>query len=118
MCSLSRYLDLRIGYHAGTFPQLFSNQSTEASPADGYWLNHDFLKINRLRPAFQEIKKFLARTDEVLIMDIHRFPTGNFHKNPDRHNKLINVIVSMFGPWMAPRSFGYDVTLNKLWSTG
>ncbi|CAG0912539.1 unnamed protein product [Notodromas monacha] len=103
-----RYLDLRIGYYSTATPN-----STASDPVDFFWLNHDFLKINKLRPALRAIKKFISNTQEIVILDIHRFPVGNFDSFPERHERLIDILVSTFGPWMAPRSMVFVTPFVK-----
>ncbi len=57
-----RYLDLRVGYYEHT-PEKF-------------WVVHDIVKINPLYLVVQDVRKFLKDTNEIVILDFHRFPKG------------------------------------------
>jgi hypothetical protein len=57
-----RYLDLRIGYYENT-PEKF-------------WIVHNFVKMNPLYVTVQDVRKFVRETNEIVIMDFHRFPEG------------------------------------------
>ena len=37
---------------------------------------HDFVKMNPLYVVIQDVRKFLKETNEIVIMDFHRFPKG------------------------------------------
>ena len=57
-----RYLDIRVGYYRNT-PEKF-------------WIVHNFIKMIPLYEVLQAVRKFLLSTQEVLVMDFHRFPKG------------------------------------------
>ena len=39
-------------------------------------LVHDFVKMNPLYVVIQDVRKFMKETNEIVIMDFHRFPHG------------------------------------------
>ena len=41
-----------------------------------YYSVHDFVKMNPLYVVIQDVRKFLKETNEIVIMDFHRFPKG------------------------------------------
>ena len=57
-----RYLDLRV--------------SLDATTPEKYWIAHDFVKMNPLYKVVQDIRRFVQNSNEILIMDFHRFPDG------------------------------------------
>lgn len=79
-----RYLDLRVGYYKN----------------DGFYLNHDLIRITPLRPALQQIRKFLELTDEIVIVDFHRFPYPTDFTD-DIHYMLLQMIYEELGQFFA-----------------
>lgn len=96
-----RHFDLRIGYY-------YKENGT-------FWLNHEFLKIHPFSVALKQIKEFLLATNEILVLDFHRFPVG-FRSHTERYREFIQYITGELGDYMIPRSYGHNVTLNQLWS--
>jgi hypothetical protein len=95
-----RYLDLRIAYYPD---------------ADNvWWLNHDTWRMNPFAPALQDIIDFLEATDELLILDFHRFPIG--FTSVDVHQSFITYLTDQLGSYMLPLDAGYDVTPNQMWN--
>ena len=41
-----------------------------------FCLVHDFVKMNPLYVVIQDVRKFMKETNEIVIMDFHRFPHG------------------------------------------
>lgn len=86
-----RYLDLRIGYYGN----------------EGFYINHDFIRIMPLMPALKQIKKFMELTDEIVILDFHRFPYPS-QPNAEIHELLTNIIYSELGAFAYPRTSGKE----------
>jgi len=95
-----RYLDLRVGHYTNT-PEKF-------------WIVHDFVKMNPLYVVVQDVRKFLKETNEIVIMDLHRFPHG-FEKT-SRHLELVEYLEGELGEFMAPDWIWENVTPNDLWN--
>lgn len=98
-----RHFDLRIGYYSETPEKL--------------WLNHNFVKVHPLAEAVDNFKKFLNSTQEILLLDVHRFPVG-FTNRIERHQELIEYLTRELGDYMLSPSVGYDVTLEAIWKSG
>lgn len=82
-----RYLDLRIGYYKN----------------DGFFINHDLIRITPLRPVLKQIRKFLDVTDEIVIVDFHRFPYPTDFTQ-DIHELLLEMIYDELGQFVAFKS--------------
>ncbi|CAM1298868.1 METTL6 (predicted) [Pycnogonum litorale] len=97
-----RYLDLRVGYYG----------------RNNFWINHDYFKTDtRLDTVLDDVKRFLESTEEIVILDFHRFPVG-FKKNVTRFRELANFIKDRIGHLMFPTEYGYAVPLNYIWNSG
>ncbi|GLV43982.1 Phosphatidylinositol-specific phospholipase C X domain containing [Carabus blaptoides fortunei] len=100
-----RYLDVRIGYY-----------NTSVTP-DSFWVNHDVFLVSPLLDMLRDIKLFLSKAqDEIVVMDIHRFPVG--FKNRKRHHQLVDLLQKEIGDIAIPRYFQKSPdgpTLNELW---
>jgi len=57
------------------------------SETQKFWLVHDFVPLNPLSGAIQAVKRFLRSTQELVIMDFHRFPAGFKHNTRQRHKE-------------------------------
>ena len=57
-----RYLDLRVSHYPET--------------AEKFWTVHDFVKINPLHEVISDVRRFMSVTNEMVILDFHRFPSG------------------------------------------
>lgn len=58
-------------------------------------------------------------TQEVVILDFHRFPVGfsqNTQRNRETHNELVQLLFSKLGDYMVPSSLGSMASLNDLWA--
>lgn len=97
----NRFLDFRIGLYRTT-PERF-------------WLNHGDFKINPLRDAIRDLSTFVNSTNEVVIVDFHRFPWG--FDSPEQHRELLTFLLQELEPFLLPRAAGNDVTLNDIWGT-
>lgn len=97
-----RYFDLRVGYYE----------------KDGFFINHDLVRISPLIPILQEIRKFLSLAPkEIVVIDFHRFPFPTQFNN-DIHRKLHNVIRDQLEDLaFAPNGLqaGKGPTLNEIW---
>ncbi|CAG0901386.1 unnamed protein product [Cyprideis torosa] len=102
-----RFLDIRVGYYLN---------KPVPSP---FYVNHDFVRIRNLLPILEDVQKFLDQTDEIVILDLHRFPSGFSRDTADDvHEQLVGILQSMFGDLMAPRYWKETVPLGQLWSSG
>ncbi|CAB4067801.1 unnamed protein product [Lepeophtheirus salmonis] len=94
------YLDIRVGYYKDT-PEKF-------------WVVHDFVRMNPLYEVLSDVRRFLQRTNEIVIMDFHRFPTG-FEEGGMQHSELVRFLTRELGEFMAPDWIGRNVSMNDLW---
>ncbi|CAA9999774.1 unnamed protein product [Nesidiocoris tenuis] len=53
----ARYLDFRIGRYPSAF-----------------WLNHDIARVHILEYVLEDVKLFLNKTKEIVVIDVHAFP--------------------------------------------
>jgi hypothetical protein len=95
-----RYLDIRVGYYSTT--------------PEKYWINHNFYRMRPLSSVIGEVKRFVEETNEIVILDFHRFPVG-FEGKRDRHTKLVDYILKELGTHAVPSSFWPNVTPNEIW---
>uniref|UniRef100_L7LZ65 Putative catalytic domain-containing protein n=1 Tax=Rhipicephalus pulchellus TaxID=72859 RepID=L7LZ65_RHIPC len=76
-----RGLDLRVQFSGGD-----------------YYITHDaFRGKPTVREVLREVRSFVERTGEVVLLDFHRFPKGFEQKGKvatDRHEKLVQLIVT------------------------
>lgn len=98
-----RYLDLRIGFYEN----------------EGFFINHDLVRITRIEPIFQQIRKFVQLAPkEVIVVDFHRFPyPSNF--NSTLHNKFVALLNEHLGDLaLAPGGLqvGKGPSLNEIWA--
>ncbi|CAH1183234.1 unnamed protein product [Phaedon cochleariae] len=97
-----RYLDFRIGYYE----------------KEGFYLNHDLVRVTKILPLLQDIKKFLQQAPkEIVVLDFHRFPfPTNFSLS--LHRKFVDLIYSELGAFAVPSvdmEIGKGPTLNDIW---
>lgn len=92
---------------------------------EDFWIAHDFYPINKtVRQVLAQVRQFMDSTsNEVVIMDFHRFPVGFEDKgiiNFTRHNQLLNLIEEMVGPHLNDNSdqIDYQKTFGSIVSTG
>ncbi|CAG9860710.1 unnamed protein product [Phyllotreta striolata] len=98
-----RYLDFRIGYYGN----------------EGFYVNHDLVRVTKVRPLLQDIRKFLQLAPkEIVILDFHRFPyPTNF--TIEVHRKFIEIVYEELGSFAVPSTDmrgGKGPTLNELWA--
>ncbi|XP_012284591.1 PI-PLC X domain-containing protein 1 isoform X2 [Orussus abietinus] len=98
-----RYLDIRVGHYPNT--------------EELWWGNHGFVQIRPLQTVINDVKTFLANTQEIVIFDIHEFPIG-FGKNLSIHHKLVNYLEKELDEYIIPKSYGWSSNLDKIWSSG
>lgn len=81
-------------------------------------MNHDLVQVSPLLPVLQDIKNFLKRsTDEVIIVDFHRFPVG-FMGRAGRHRRLVALLHQELGHYaVPPSSIFFNMTLGQIWNT-
>ncbi|XP_013775425.1 PI-PLC X domain-containing protein 2-like isoform X2 [Limulus polyphemus] len=97
-----RFLDLRVGYYPGT--------------TEKFWINHRLFSVNNtLATVLQDVASFVWSTEEIILLDIHNFPTG-FTNRPDIHQRLIIKLLEYLGHFMIPRNVGHNATLGTLWN--
>lgn len=96
-----RYLDMRISYQPLT--------------AARFWTCHGSYLFRPLVNDTALVRRFLADGRDVVIFDIHGLE--NFDGQPQAvHDELQQLLLEQLAPWMAPKSLGWNVTLDQLWS--
>uniref|UniRef100_T1JAK6 Reelin domain-containing protein n=1 Tax=Strigamia maritima TaxID=126957 RepID=T1JAK6_STRMM len=95
-----RYLDFRVGLYSTT--------------RERFWLNHGDFKVNPLQRALTDLGSFLNSTQEIIILDVHRFQWG--FDSREQHRELITLIMRELEPHMLPRSAGSEATLADMWA--
>uniref|UniRef100_A0A0K8SHX9 PI-PLC X domain-containing protein 1 n=2 Tax=Lygus hesperus TaxID=30085 RepID=A0A0K8SHX9_LYGHE len=106
-----RYLDFRIGYYPTK-----ENSSITDDHESRFWINHDLIKVRPFAPVLGQIKKFLERTtNEVVIMDLHRFPIG-FNMREERHAAFVSFLERELKDLAIPFTSS-QLTLDKIWTT-
>ncbi|KAF5301496.1 hypothetical protein FQR65_LT08799 [Abscondita terminalis] len=98
-----RYLDLRVGYYGN----------------EGFFINHDVVRITKLLPVLREIRKFSELAPrEIIILDFHRFPyPSEFSVN--LHDSLIRLLYNeLYDLALFPGGLqiGNGPTFNEIWS--
>ncbi|KAJ8982728.1 hypothetical protein NQ317_019519, partial [Molorchus minor] len=97
-----RYLDFRIGYYE----------------RDGFYINHDLVRIIKVQPVLREIRKFLELAPkEIIVIDFHRFPFPKNFSN-DLHKKFISMVYEELGAFALPTKdlqWGKGPSLNEIW---
>lgn len=94
-----RSLDVRVGHYP-----LNENK---------FYSNHDIIPIRPLIRLLEDVRKFVLETNEIVLLDFHRFPVG--FGNQDTHHKLIEFIQEEIGDLLAPKSLTLSVTPQQLW---
>jgi hypothetical protein len=41
-----------------------------------WWVNHGSIPIHPLQSVFDDVRTFLQKTNEIVILDFHQFPIG------------------------------------------
>ncbi|XP_015929566.1 PI-PLC X domain-containing protein 1 [Parasteatoda tepidariorum] len=102
-----RYLDLRVAYF-----------SSRRSP-ETLWITHSSFRTNlTVKDVIRQVKSFLQATNEIVIMDFHRFVTGfKSRQAGERHRDLISLLEREVGDIMIPVSFSTRASLETLWLT-
>ncbi|BET01069.1 protease [Nesidiocoris tenuis] len=95
----ARYLDFRIGRYPSAF-----------------WLNHDIARVHILEYVLEDVKLFLNKTKEIVVIDVHAFPVG-FKNRPDSHAELIQYFRTKMGDHLLA-FMGYDTTMQQIMDTG
>lgn len=101
LCHGARYLDLRVG---------FDYQSKHL-----WWLHHEIYPVRPLSHVLEDIKTFVEATNEIIIVEFHKFHTG-FSKNPSEHLELYQFVTSYLGKHMA--NMGWNKSLKDLQTDG
>ncbi|XP_027845751.2 uncharacterized protein LOC114126072 isoform X3 [Aphis gossypii] len=101
LCHGARYLDLRVG---------FDYQSEHL-----WWLHHEIYPVRPLSHILEDIKTFVEATNEIIIVEFHKFHTG-FSKNPSEHLELYRFVTSYLGKHMA--KMGWNKSLKDLQTDG
>lgn len=103
-----RYLDLRVAY-----------QNTDSSSEKLYITHSAFVTDISVKEIIRQVKNFLLSTNEIVIMDFHRFVNGfKGRKAARRHQELVSLLERELSDYMIPVSFTSWATLNTLWATG
>ncbi|KAJ8910752.1 hypothetical protein NQ315_017209, partial [Exocentrus adspersus] len=98
-----RYLDFRIGYYGH----------------DGFFINHDLVRITKIDPILKEIRKFVELAPkEIVVVDFHRFPfPSNFSYS--LHKKFTDLLYAELGSYALPTKdlqVGKGPSLNEIWA--
>ncbi|XP_022177877.1 PI-PLC X domain-containing protein 1-like [Myzus persicae] len=101
LCHGARYLDLRVG---------FDNQSEHL-----WWLHHEVYPVRPLSHILRDIQTFVEATNEIVIVEFHKFQTG-FSKNPSVHLELYEFVTFYLGEHMA--EIGWNKSLKDLQTQG
>lgn len=103
-----RYLDLRVAYH-----------TTSKSP-ERLWITHSsFVTDISVKAVMRQVKVFLDSTNEIVIMDFHRFVNGfKGRRAARRHQELVTLLEEELGNYLIPVSFTSWANLSTLWDTG
>ncbi|KFB35920.1 hypothetical protein ZHAS_00002874 [Anopheles sinensis] len=90
--------------------------SQNLTPEEQFWTFYNVVQMHPLRIVLEQVRKFVEETNEIVIFDIHSFPTG--FNSTDDHHGLIQFIRSEIEDFMVSPSVGWDGTLNQIWATG
>lgn len=103
-----RYIDLRVAY------------SNSVTSSEKLWITHgNFVRDIPVKEVIRQVKDFLDSTNEIVIMDFHRFTNGfRGRRASRRHEDLIDLLQAELGHYMIPVNFTSWANLNTLWSTG
>ncbi|CAI6343446.1 unnamed protein product [Macrosiphum euphorbiae] len=101
LCHGARYLDLRVGFY---------NQSEHL-----WWLHHEIYLVRPLSHILGDIKTFVEATNEIVIVEFHKFQTG-FSKNPSVYLELYQFGTFYLGKHMA--KIGWNKLLKDLQTEG
>ncbi|KFM70036.1 PI-PLC X domain-containing protein 3, partial [Stegodyphus mimosarum] len=101
-----RYLDLRVAYYR-----------SKSSP-ERFWITHSNFRTEvPVTEVINQVKQFLNATNEIVIMDFHRFVTGfQGSRATARHRELVQMLENELGDYMIPIHFTSWATLNQLWT--
>ncbi|XP_030372967.1 uncharacterized protein LOC115622961 [Scaptodrosophila lebanonensis] len=91
-----RYLDLSIGY----------KHLEGVSDAENFWIVNENMYINPLTGVLRDVKRFVHRSGEMVIIDFSSFPIG-FYKHPELYSALFQLIRQELGD-VAFRSYKPD----------
>lgn len=81
-----------------------------------FWINHDLIKVRPLVPVIQQLKEYLEKAkDEIVIIDFHRFPLG-FSGRIARHVQLVDYLELELKEYAISYS-NETLTLNDIWDT-
>jgi hypothetical protein len=97
-----RFFDIRVGHYPGT--------------EEKYYINHDVTRIRPLMTFFSDVKSFVEETNEVVLIDMHRFPVG--FEDEGGHEEFIDFIENEIGSLLYLESAGRNPTLNQVRGAG
>ncbi|XP_014247081.1 PI-PLC X domain-containing protein 1-like [Cimex lectularius] len=95
-----RYLDLRIGHYNST--------------DEKWWCNHDLLPMRPLKPVLDQVKLFLNQTNEIVIIDFHRFPIGFNDKIHEEFAKFLKQELND----LVYHNYKKKTTFKNIWNSG
>ncbi|ALC43260.1 CG5895 [Drosophila busckii] len=81
-----RYLDLSVGF----------KHLDSSSEADNFWLVNENMFINPLVDVLRDVRRFVQRSGELVILDFSSFPIG-FYKHPEVYSSLFHLIRQELG---------------------
>lgn len=80
-------------------------------------MNHDLIKVQPLVPILKQIKAFLAKAkEEIVILDFHRFPVG-FTGRHFRHGRLVDLLEKELKDIAVPFT-GVWPKMDDIWQEG
>ena len=70
-----------------------------------------------LQEVLDDITKFMINTNEILVLDFHRFPVGF---NRQSHQELISRLMDQasWSELALPKTATPDISLDEIWRTG
>ncbi|XP_073843071.1 uncharacterized protein [Musca autumnalis] len=105
-----RYLDLSIGVKRGK----------DATDPDKFWIVNENMFINQLRYILKDVRKFVALSGEIVILDFSSFPIG-FYQHPELHMELFTMINRELGPHVYMHNDTsipcYNLTIDEIANT-
>jgi hypothetical protein len=97
-----RYLDVRVAHYPAT--------------EEKFWINHDVFRIRPIISLFEDVKRFVSETNEIVFMDFHNFPVG--FEDKAVHDELLQFVTLHLGDYLLKKSVvGLNPTANHVWAT-
>lgn len=117
----ARYFELRASFAPQRRRQRCVENNCDVSGRscdDGeFWSYHgSFVCLGSIRQIAIDIREFLDRTQEIVLIDFHKFKVkGKWFWTPDLHLELWKLLVAHLGEYMVPVKA--DITFGEMWRT-